>query len=66
MNRETMDGLKRYVSLVSRNGVAFGGEYVDWFSDDADARATYRVIMEEQGYVVKTVTIGHPCIVEIE
>jgi hypothetical protein len=39
---------------------------VDWFRDDDDAQATYRVIMEEQGYNVKSVTIGHPCIVEID
>jgi hypothetical protein len=42
------------------------GEYVDWFTDDHDARATYRVIMEKQGDKVKSVTIGNPCIVEIE
>jgi len=24
-------------------------EYVDWFTDDDDARSGYRVIMEEQG-----------------
>lgn len=58
--------LKRYASRASRNGVVFGSEYVDWFTDDDDARATYRVIMEEQGYKVKSVTIGTPCIVDIE
>lgn len=57
--------LKRYAARVSKNGQVFGGEYVDWFTDDDDARATYRVIMEQQGYKVKSVTIGTPCIVEI-
>jgi hypothetical protein len=58
--------LKRYVGRVSRNGALISSEYVDWFRDDDDARATYRVIMEQQGYKVKVVRIGHPCIVEIE
>ena len=58
--------LKRYVGRVSHNGILVGSEYVDWFTDDDDARATYRVIMAEQGYKVKSVTIGNPCIVEIE
>jgi hypothetical protein len=58
--------LYRYAGRVKNGDEVFGGEYVDWFKDDDDARATYRVIMEQQGYKVKTVTIGHPCIVEIE
>jgi hypothetical protein len=58
--------LKRYVGRVSHNGKVISGEYVDWFTDDDDARAGYREIMEEQGYKVKSVTIGNPCIVEIE
>jgi len=64
---QTFNGvdLKRYAARVSRNGVVFGAEYVDWFTDDDDARATYRVIMEQQGYTVKSFTIGEPCIVEI-
>jgi hypothetical protein len=58
--------LKRYTGRVSRNGVLVGSEYVDWFTDDDEARIGYRAIMEEQGYRVKSVTIGNPCIVEIE
>lgn len=38
--------LKPYKGRVSRNGVVLETEYVDWFTDDNDARATYRVIME--------------------
>ena len=58
--------LKRYVGRVRHNGVLIGSEYVDWFTDDDNARVGYRIIMERQGYKVKTVTIGNPCIVEIE
>jgi len=58
--------LKRYVGRVSRNGVVISGEYVDWFTDDADARGGYRAIMAQQGYRVKSVSIGNFCIVEIE
>ena len=58
--------LKRYVGRVARNGVVISGEYVDWFTDDEDARVGYRTIMEQQGYKVKSVAIGNPCIVEIE
>ena len=65
-NEQKEPELKRYTGRVSRNGVVIGSEYVDWFTDDDDARAGYRVIMEEQGYKVKSVTIGNPCIVEIE
>lgn len=57
--------LKRYVGRVTRNGAAVGSEYVDWFKNDDDARSGYRALMEEQGYTVKSVTIGNPCIVEI-
>jgi len=59
--------LKRYVGRVkSRDGIV-SGEYVDWFTDDDDARATYRVIMEQQGYKVKNVTVeNQTAIVEIE
>ena len=65
-NEQKEPELKRYVGRVSHNGVVVGSEYVDWFTDDDDARATYRVIMAEQGYKVTSVTIGNPCIVEIE
>ena len=58
--------LKRYVARVSRNGIVISREYVDWLTDDDDARSGYRVIMEEQGYKAKSVTIGNPCVVEIE
>jgi hypothetical protein len=58
--------LKRYLGRVSQNSIVISREYVDWFTDDDDARSGYRIIMEEQGYKVKSVTIGNPCIVEIE
>lgn len=58
--------LKRHVGRVAHNGAVISSEYADWFTDDDDARATYRVIMEEQSFKVKSVTIGNPCIVEIE
>lgn len=51
--------LKRYVGRVKTGDGKMSGEYVDWFTDDADAKATYRVIMEEQGYRVKTVTLDN-------
>jgi hypothetical protein len=65
-NEQNEPELKRYVGRVLFKGKLVGSEYVDWFTDDDDARAGYRVIMEEQGYKVKSVTIGSPCIVEIE
>jgi hypothetical protein len=65
-NEQKEPELKRYVGRVSSNGAVIGHEYVDWFADDDDARAGYRIIMEQQGYKVKSVTIGNPCIVEIE
>ena len=59
--------LKRYVGRVKSRDGKLSGEYVDWFTDDDDARATYRVIMEQQGYKVKTVTVeNQTAIVEIE
>ena len=65
-NEQKEPELKRYVGRVSQGGVFVGSEYVDWFADDDDARAGYRAIMEQQGYKVKSVTIGNPCVVEIE
>jgi hypothetical protein len=59
--------LKRYVGRVKSPDGTLSGEYVDWFTDDDDARATYRVIMEQQGYMVKTVSVeNQTAIVEIE
>ena len=58
--------LKGYVARVSRNGIVISREYVDWFTDDDDADIGYRLIMEEQRCKAKSVTIGNPCIVEIE
>lgn len=59
--------LKRYVGRVKSRDGKLSSEYVDWFTDDDDARATYRVIMEQQGYKVKTVTVeNQTAIVEIE
>lgn len=51
---------------MPQNGVVISGEYMDWFTGGDDALATYRIIMAEQGYKVKSVTIGNPRIVEIE
>lgn len=31
--------------------------FSDWFTDDLDAAATSRVVMEQQGYRVKGVTV---------
>ena len=64
-NDENEPKLKGYIGRVSQNGVVISGEYVDWFTDDDNARVGYRIIMEQQGYKVKSVTIGNPCIVEI-
>jgi hypothetical protein len=59
--------LKRYVGRVKSSDGKLSGEYVDWFTNDDDARATYRVIMEQQGYTVKTVTVeNQTAIVEIK
>ena len=59
--------LKRYTGKVKSPDGKLSGEYVDWFTDDADARATYRVIMEQQGYKVKSVTVeNQTAIVEIQ
>jgi len=55
-NEQKEPELKRYVGHVSHNGVIVGSEYLDWFTDDEDARATYRVIMEKQGIQSE---IGH-------
>ena len=65
-NEHTEPERKRYLGRVCQNGVVVSGEYVDWFTDDDDARAGYRFIMEGQGYKVKSVIIGNPCVVEIE
>ena len=64
--RRTRASAKTIRRRVAQNGVTIGGEYVDWFTDDEDARMGYRIIVEQQGYKVKSVTIGNPCIVEIE
>lgn len=58
--------LKKYNGRVRLpNGQLFGN-YTDWFTDDNDARASYRAIMAEQGYEVKSVTIeGQTAIVEV-
>lgn len=58
--------LKRYKGRVKYADGTLSNEYVDWFTDDDDARASYRAIMSEQGYEVKSVTIeGQTAIVEI-
>lgn len=58
--------LKRYVGRVKTRDGKLSGEYVDWFTDDDDARATYHVIMEQQGYKVKAVTVeNQTAVVEV-
>ncbi len=37
-NEQNEPVLKRYVGRVSQKGVLISGEYVDWFTDDNDAR----------------------------
>lgn len=62
-----MNELKRYVGKVKTADGKLSGEYVDWFTDDDDARATYRVIMEQQGYTVKSVAVSNgTAIVEVQ
>ena len=58
--------LIRYSARVKTRDGKLSGEYVDWFMDDDDARVTYRVIMEQQGYKVKSVTVeNRRAVVEI-
>lgn len=67
--------LQRYTArILATDGKVFG-HYTDWFTDDADARATFRVILEQQGYTVKSITLqdqpitvpkGHNFLVEIQ
>lgn len=48
----------RYTGYVknSKTG-AISGPYSDYFNDDEDAQEGYRLLMQEQGYSVKSVTI---------
>ena len=59
--------LHRYHGRVKTRDGKLSGNYSDWFTDDANARAGYRAIMAQQGYAVKDVTIdlGLHAIVEI-
>ena len=58
--------LLRYAGRVKTADGKLSGEFLDWFTDDDDARASYRAIMAEQGYAVRTVTIqGQNAIVEV-
>ena len=58
--------MKLYIAHIERDGMRVTQtDYVDWFEDDDDAREQYAEILREQGYRVKSVTIGQPCIVEI-
>jgi hypothetical protein len=62
-----MNELKSYVGRVKTADGKLSGEYVDWFTDDDDARATYRVILEQQGYKVKSVTVSNnTAVVEVD
>jgi hypothetical protein len=48
--------LKRYQQQAKWPDGKMQGGFVDWFVDDADAAATTRVVLEQQGYKVKNVT----------
>lgn len=62
-----MPNLKPYKGRVKTSDGVLSGEYVDWFTDDEDARASYYAIMEQQGYKVKSVTVENQiAIVEVE
>ena len=41
-------------------------EFVDWFKNDEDAEREYRKMMEDDGYIVNSVDIGHPCVIEVD
>ncbi len=43
-NEQNEPVLKRYVGRVSQKGVLISGEYVDWFTDDNDARIGPRMV----------------------
>ncbi len=64
--RIELDGLKKYVAIVQRNGSRQKTEYVDWFRNDNAASDGYRQIMHDIGYKVLNVEIGFPCVVTIE
>ncbi|GDY23068.1 hypothetical protein LBMAG56_44150 [Verrucomicrobiota bacterium] len=67
MNILNTPPLLRYVARVKTSDGKLSGEFVDWFTDNDDARATYRVIMEQQGYEVKTITVeNQTAVVEIK
>jgi hypothetical protein len=59
--------LKRYEQeAVFSDGATVKG-FVDWFTDDLDAIATTRAVMEQQGYGVKSITVSNKTItVEIK
>jgi hypothetical protein len=62
-----MKDLKRYIGRLRLRDATVFGSHEDWFTDDDDARATYRVIMEEQGYKVKNVSVNDQiAIIDIE
>lgn len=44
------------------NGTLFG-DYVDWFTDDEDACAGCRAILENQGYSVVSVAIENGTVI---
>lgn len=58
--------LLRYIGRVKTPDGKLSTEYVDWFTNDAAAKSTYRLIMEQQGYTVKNIIVENKtAIVEI-
>ena len=43
--------LKRYVGRVSRKGAVISREYVDWFTDDDDARSAIASSWRNRGEI---------------
>ena len=62
-----MPELKRYQQQAKWPDGKIQGGFVDWFTDDLDAAATSRVVMEQQGYKVKAVTVENQVVtIELE
>lgn len=59
--------LRKYVGRVKYSDGKLSQEYVDWFQDDMDAKRSYRIMMEQMGYDVKSIDIqDRKVIVEIQ
>lgn len=50
--------LRPYTGVVKTPDGKLSSPYTDWFLNDEDAKASYRVIMEQQGYEVLSVEIA--------